>query len=167
MHANHGKSKMMLKRLAWCAAVLFVMNVPCSASASGHGASAHGAHGEEESANELDVPTDLKVRGIELGEFRIKSYYPVEAQKSTVRFILHVSVASDEFAQVKGVVSANEHKMRDQIIIATRMTPLAHFDEPGLENFRRRIYLRLLRAVPGLQLKGIHISEFQLTIKSL
>ena len=48
----------------------------------GHGG--HGGHGEE--------PSGVKSSGIELGQFKIRSDYPAEAQKSTVRFILYAAI---------------------------------------------------------------------------
>src|SRR3989304_5496528 len=50
---------------------------------------------------ESDVASDAKIRGVELGEYRIRAYYPVEAQKSTVRFVLYAAVASDNCAEVQ------------------------------------------------------------------
>jgi hypothetical protein len=133
------------------------------ATASGHGAP---AHAEEAAADTADY-SGLKVRGIDLGHFRIRSYYPVDAQKSTVAFDLHVAVASENYAIMQRLAKHHEHKLRDQVITATRMSPLAIFDEPGLENFRRRIYVRLRRALPQLVIADVYVSEFQLTVKSL
>jgi hypothetical protein len=145
-----------------------VLCVAHDALASGHGAPAHDApsHGNEHADEVVDY-SGLKTRGIDLGEYRIRAYYPVDAQKSTVRFVLHVAVASEHYDRMQRLADAHEHKLRDQVITATRMSPLAIFDEPGLENFRRRIYLRLRRALPELAIDDVYVSEFQLTVKSL
>jgi hypothetical protein len=132
--------------------------------ASGHGAA---VHGEAEAEEDIEIPANVKTRGIDLGEYRIQSHYPVDAQKSTVRFTLYASVATERYAEMKRLVETHEHKLRDQAITATRMTPLAAFDEPGLESFRRRMFLRLRRALPELAIDDVHVSEFQLTVKSL
>jgi hypothetical protein len=97
----------------------------------------------------------------------VRSYYPVDAQKSTVRFTVHVAVASERYAEMQSLVEAHKHKLRDQVITATRMSPLGIYDEAGLESFRRRVYLRLRRALPELLIDDVYISEFQLTVKSL
>lgn len=133
------------------------------AHASDHGAP---SHEEAEPADETDF-TGLKARGIDLGEYRVRAHYPVDAQKSTVRFVLHVSVASEHHADMQQLVQDHKHKLRDQVITATRMTPLALFDEPDLKSFRRRVFLRLRRALPELAIDDVYISEFQLTVKSL
>jgi hypothetical protein len=45
--------------------------------------------------------------------------------------------------------------------------PLAEFDEAELKSFRRRILLRLRRAIPELELKDVFVSEFELKVQSL
>ncbi|MCI0332389.1 MAG: hypothetical protein L0228_04100 [Planctomycetes bacterium] len=134
------------------------------AFAGDHGAA---AHSEVEAAEEFDVGADVKTRGVELGEYRIRSYHLVEAQKSTVQFVLYAAVSSERFRETQYLVDNHRYKIRDQIITATRMAPLAVFDEPGLESFRRRIFLRLRRALPELTIDDVYVSEFQLTVKSL
>ncbi len=129
-------------------------------------AASHAAHSEPAEA-EGDAAADAKVRGVELGEYRIRSYYPVEAQKSTVRFVLHAAVPSERFPQVQQVVDSNRHKLRDQVITATRMAPLTVFDEPELKRFRRLILVRLGRVLPELAIDDVYVSDFQLVVKSL
>jgi hypothetical protein len=133
------------------------------AESSGHGhSSGHGAPAEDP----IDYG-DLKCRGIGLGEFRIRAHYPVDAQKSTVQFKLHASVASEHFADIQHITDEHKHLIRDQVIVATRLAPLAGYDDPDLKAFRRRILVRLRRALPELVIDELHISEFQLTVRSL
>jgi hypothetical protein len=122
---------------------------------------------QEEADHESDIAVDAKVRGLELGEYRIRAYYPVEAQKSTVRFVLYGAVASENFSEAQRLVEARRHKLRDEVITVTRMTPLALFDEPDLTSFRRRILVRLRRTLPELPIDDVYVSDFQLTVKSL
>ncbi len=144
-------------------------------SSSGHGASS--SHGESSgnghssghgtsAENPIDYG-DLKSRGIDLGEFRIRAHYPVDAQKSTVQFKLHASVASAQYADLQHIADEHKHLIRDQVIVATRLAPLAVYDDPDLKAFRRRILVRLRRALPELEIDGLHVSEFQLIVKSL
>jgi hypothetical protein len=162
-------SRTRIKQGALCAALLtWTLCAADGVRASDHGAPAHDAHspGEEHAEEAVDY-SGLKTRGIDLGEYRVRAYYPVDAQKSTVRFMLHVAVASEHHAQMQRFVEAHKNKLRDQVITATRMSPLAIFDEPNLESFRRRVYLRLRRALPELAINDVYVSEFQLTVKSL
>jgi hypothetical protein len=113
------------------------------------------------------VASNAKIRGIELGVYRIRAHYPVEAQKSVVRFVLHAAVATEHFAEAERIVEVRRHKLRDEVITATRMTPLTVFDESGLTSFRRRILVRLRRALPELLIDDVYVSDFQLAVKSL
>lgn len=144
-------------------ALAWFLSVATAAEASGHGHDTHAAAAEEE----IDLSSEFKTLGVELGSYEIRAYYPVQAQKSTVRFTLHASVASEHYAETKRYIEDHRHMLRDQVIIATRMAPLAVYDEPGLESFRRRIFLRLRRAMPNLPINGVYVSAFQLTVKSL
>jgi hypothetical protein len=148
---------------ALAAAFVSAFGVANTANASDHAAP---VHGEEAPAETVDY-SGLKIRGIDLGEFRVRTYYPVDAQKSTVRFMLHVAVSSEHYTEMEHLVKEHEHKLRDQVITATRMAPLAIFDEPDLKSFRRRLFMRLRRALPELAVDAVYISEFQLTVKSL
>jgi hypothetical protein len=165
MHYSAGRTVILATAFAVCLCIC--RPTLASDHGGGHGGSHGGGHGEAAEEEIFDVPEGVTSRGINLGEFRVKSYYPVDAQKTTVRFALHISVAKDKYADMRKLVEANEHKLRDQVITVTRMTPIVAFDEPQLDSFRRRIKLRLLRALPELAIKDVHISEFQLTVKSL
>jgi hypothetical protein len=153
-----------LRRTATCTCMaLALLCIAPNTFASGHGAS----HAAAEVEEEIEVGADVKIRGIKLGEFQIRSFHLVEAQKCTVRFLLYASVASERYADVRHLVEQHENRVRDQVITATRMAPLIVFDEPDLASFRRRIFLRLRRALPELVIADVHVSEFQLTVKSI
>jgi hypothetical protein len=159
----------------WAAAVVaFALSAGpvCSASEHGsapkHGASEHAeeaAHGEGEAAEEDSA--DANIGGIRLGEFKIRSDYPVEAQKSTVRFVLYASVKTENSAEMKHVVEQHEQKLRDLIITTTRLLPLIVFEEPDLATFRRRLLVRIRRALPQLTVDDLHVTDFSLIVKSL
>jgi hypothetical protein len=117
--------------------------------------------------NHVEAGKGNEIHGVSLGDFRIRSYYPVDAQKSTVRFTLYATVKDGHFAEVQRLVEAHRQKLRDQIITATRLAQLAVFQEPDLGSFRRRVLVRLRRAVPELTIDDLYVSEFDLTIKSL
>jgi len=129
--------------------------------ASSHGAKAQPDESHDEAAGESDI------RGVDLGEYQVRSYYPVEAQKSTIHFVVHALVRGDCLAAPRQFVAEHQHKVRDQIITATRLAPLALYDEVELTTFRRRILLRLRRALPELAIDDVYISDFSLIVKSL
>ena len=133
----------------------------------GHGKAAEGpAHGESAEVKGGEN-SGVKGSGIELGEFKIRSDYPAEAQKSTVRFVLYAAIKPELYDQMQQVVKDHQTKLRDEIITATRLTPLGVFEEPDLTTFRRRILIRLRRTLPQLVVEGFYISDFGLMVKSL
>jgi len=117
------------------------------------------AHGGENSG--------VKGNGIELGEFKIRSDYPAEAQKSTVRFVLFAAIKPEQIGEMQRLVEQHQIKLRDEIITATRLTPLGVFEEPNLTTFRRRIMIRLRRTLPELAVEELYVSDFGLMVKSL
>jgi hypothetical protein len=136
---------------------------------------ASGGHGHDEpAASETTAHADSAVdetgkaiHGVALGDYRIRSYYQVDAQKSTVRFSLFATVKDEHFVAMKGLVEEHRQKVRDQVIMATRLAPLSVFQEPDLATFRRRILVRLRRVIPELTIEDLYVSEFDLVIKSL
>jgi hypothetical protein len=157
-------SQMTSSKLLLTAVVLFTVSVGCcgvtfASDHGGHGDSGHGGHSGEAAL--------VSGTAIELGEYRIRSYYPVQAQKSIVRFVVHATAPPERLAEAQQLAAHRRHKIRDQIVTATRMMPLAEFDDPDLTRFRRRIVLRLRRAVPELPIEHLYISNFELQVQSL
>jgi hypothetical protein len=111
--------------------------------------------------------SNTELHGVSLGDYRIRSYYPVDAQKSTLRFTLYAAVTDEHYAAAQQLIDEHRQKLRDQIITATRLAPLAVFQEPNLAAFRRRIIVRIRRALPELQIDDLYVSDFDLAIKSL
>ena len=126
---------------------------------------AEGHHSEAEAGDAEHAGAESG--GIALGEYRIRSDYPAEAQKSTVRFVLYASVKEDKHSEISQVAEEHRQKVRDEVITATRLTPLSTFEEPDLSGFRRRILIRLRRTVPELAIEDLFISDFSLLVKSL
>jgi hypothetical protein len=156
------------RSLSWCAcavlAILLVMGSSETCLASAHG---DNSHGETETEAESDDAAGAKTRGLELGEFRIRAYYPVQAQKSMVRFVLFATVSGERYSTSKQLMQNRRHKIRDQVITATRMVPLVEFDQPDLASFRRRILLRLRRTLPELEIDDVYVSNFELKVQNL
>jgi hypothetical protein len=141
----------------------------CCAALSVSAASFANEHATEHASPEAEVEagTGDEIHGVSLGDYRIRSYYPVDAQKSTVRFTLYAAVKGERLAETRRVVDEHKQKIRDQVITATRLAPLAVFQEPDLSAFRRRVMVRLRRTLPEFAVDDLYVSEFDLAIKSL
>jgi hypothetical protein len=129
--------------------------------------SEHAEQGEAKAETKIETDPSRPINGVSLGEYRIRSYYQVDAQKSTVRFTLYATVKGEHVRDVEALVEEHRQKLRDQVIMATRQSPLAVFQEPDLATFRRRVLVRLRRAVPDLTIEDLYVSDFDLVIKSL
>jgi hypothetical protein len=151
-------------KLAAIAAALSVRN---ASGAHGHASEPAAAEASAHAEPTAEAESGKAIHGVSLGDYRIRSYYHVDAQKSTVRFSLFATVKDEHFADVQRLVEEHRQKLRDQVIMATRLAPLTVFQEPDLASFRRRILLRLRRAIPELTIEDLYVSEFDLTIKSL
>jgi hypothetical protein len=147
--------------------IVVVLAVPSPSDAHGHAAESSAANPSEHAESAPAPEPGKAIQGVSLGDYRIRSYYHVDAQKSTVRFSLFATVKTEHFAELEHLVEVHRQKLRDQVIMATRLAPLTVFQEPDLANFRRRILLRLRRAIPELTIEDLYVSEFDLTIKSL
>ncbi|HEX3600266.1 MAG TPA: hypothetical protein VHU84_08980 [Lacipirellulaceae bacterium] len=108
-----------------------------------------------------------EMHGIKLGEFRIRSDYPAEAQKCTIRFVLYAAVKEDRSGAMERLVEEHREKVRDEVITATRLTSLGVFEEPDLKTFRRHVFMRLHRTLPELVIDDLYVSDFGLIVKSL
>jgi hypothetical protein len=125
--------------------------------AGGHG----GGHGAPEEAPAVDQQGNA----FKLGEFEIKVFRPVEREKATLHFIIWVEVEEAEVAGFADQWKPRQHRVRNQVITSARLVHPSEFDDPTLHAFRRRIYLRLRRAVPELPIKEVFITDFSYIVE--
>ena len=145
--------------LLWLVAAfaLLVGQVGCG----GGGAAAQTVSAEEHAKAEEEANAP---RGVKLGDFLTRDFHPISGEKSTLRYSVFGTVATAELEEFERLLINRQHKVRDQITTAARIVPMTDFDDPQLVNFRRRIVLRLRRALPELALQDVYITEFQFTV---
>jgi hypothetical protein len=73
-------------------------------------------------------------------------------------------VTKDKLAESQHLLENRLNKMRDQIIVVTRLMPLGDFDDSELKNFRRRILLQLRRILPELSIENVYVSDFNIRV---
>lgn len=144
---------------------------------SGHGGSGHGggSHGGGDPhaatpAEEEEIVSAASAdgtRAVKLGEFSIRVFHSVSSRKDTVAFVLQARINKDDFEVFERLYSHRKIKVRDQVILATRLVPIEDYDDPELRKFRRRIYLRLRRAIPELSIADVYLSDFTLSTQSM
>jgi hypothetical protein len=158
-------SRSLLSTVFKLAALAAALAARGASGSHGHAAEPAEATAHDTSADEAD--SGRAIHGVSLGDYRIRSYYHVDAQKGTIRFSLFATVKHEQFREMKVLVEEHRQKLRDQVIMTTRLAPLAVFQEPDLATFRRRLLVRLRRAIPELKIEDLYVSEFDLVIKSL
>lgn len=160
MHTSPLNARPSIRVLAFLLAVLTstggMGSAPTRASSTESGSTA--------SANDKDGKRDF--RGVDLGKYQVRTYYPLEGQKSVVAFTLYATVTKDNAAEFERLLKNRRHKVRDQVIVATRLVPLTDFNDSDLTSFRRRILLRLRRMLPELPIQDVYISDFELSVKA-
>ena len=102
--------------------------------------------------------------GIELGEFELREYHPVEGTRSTLEFTLVASVQVDAAERMQQLLEHRRFKVRDHVMTAVRVAPLEELDDPELASLRRRIELRLRRFLPELPIDDVLVTDFDLAI---
>lgn len=120
----------------------------------------------EEEAQQIEAAANLP-QGLELGEFEIREIQAIEGKKSTVTFQLFANIRAADFENATQALESRRHALRDQVITATRVAALEEFDEPDLSKLRRRILSRLRRALPGLVIREILITNFRFSMEAV
>ena len=147
------------RRLAFAATILAVL--------LGGPSDAIGGHGGHAPVEEEVVESSTGFRGVDLGEFVVRSYRPAPARRDEVNYQLHATVKSDQFHEFDALYKRHINKVREQVIIATRLVPVEAYDDPELQFLRRRILLRLRRTLPELKIDDVYVSDFNLRVDGL
>lgn len=126
------------------------------ALASGHGGG--DGHGQEEAAEDTEPSKSLPTYALE--KIIIKNHRPIEGEQLTIKLMLHIEVAKEDKAEFEALWPQYQHRIRSQVITATRLVPPHEFDDPELKLLRRLIYLRLRRVLPELPVSQVYVSEF-------
>ena len=121
---------------------------------------------DSDDSDDVSEESAAGTRAIKLGEFSVRVYHTVASRTDTVSFILHATVGKDEYSAFEHLYGQRKHKVRDQVIVATRLVPIDDYDDPELKKFRRRILLRIRRAMPELPIEEIYLSDFSLSSES-
>ena len=102
-------------------------------------AAEHAAEHKSAESDSVSEESASGVRAVKLGEFSIRVYHTASSRKDTVSFIVHAAVNKDDFENFERIYSHNQNKVREQILVATRLVPIEDYDDPELKKFRRRI----------------------------
>ena len=116
---------------------------------------------EEQAAAEAKAN---QLMGVSLGEFVVRDFHPAEGVRSALRFELYAQVRQADLAKFEAVLVNRRHKLRNQVITASRTAAVSDFDDPELLMIRKRILLRIRRAMPGLPLADVVLTDYEFSL---
>lgn len=110
-----------------------------------------------------DPPAETPPKAVEfeLGAFITKNYQPLQDVTTRLIFTAHASVSSDRSEEFNRKLQNRRNRVRDQVLVAARLTTMSELQDPDLRLLRRRILLRLRHSLPDLPIEEILLSEFQ------
>ena len=110
---------------------------------------------EGETPQEVDRPAALN-----LGEYSLREVRGAEGTKIRLDFTLYARVDYESLDQMERLHKMLKHRVREQVLIATRLCDTKEFQEPDLIRMKRRILTRLKRALPQLAIQELYFREF-------
>ena len=122
--------------------------------------------GKDEKSDGAKPASESGNHGIELGKFSVRMHRAVPTQMNRVSFTLYATVSAEGAKRFEQLLEHRENKVREQVIVATRLVPVEEFDDAEFTKFRRRILLRLRRTLPELTIDGVYVSDFNLVVEN-
>jgi flagellar basal body-associated protein FliL len=125
-------------------------------------------HSENKAAEggEGEKKPSAEANGVELGKFSVRMHRAVPTQTNRVSFTLFAALKSEDSKHLQQLLENRQNKVRDQVIMATRLVPVEEYDDAELTKFRRRILLRLRRTMPELMIEDVFVSDFNLVVEN-
>jgi flagellar basal body-associated protein FliL len=125
-------------------------------------------HSEKKAAEggDEEKKPSTEANGVELGKFSVRMHRAVPTQTNRVSFTLFAALKSEDSKHLQQLLENRQNKVRDQVIMATRLVPVEEYDDAELTKFRRRILLRLRRTMPELMIEDVFVSDFNLVVEN-
>ena len=97
---------------------------------------------------------------LDLGYFQMKDYRPT--RNETVKLAFHMHVVLNEHANEQTVKQLEywKHRLRNQVLIAVRLSRRQDFLEAGLQRFRHIVQIRINRLLKSQLIDDILLTEF-------
>lgn len=115
----------------------------------------------EESEEEVVEPeVEVETIGIELGDFHYRDVRSSEGVKLRISFTLFAEIKQEDEKQFMQIYENSLKRIRDQVIIAIRLSETHDFQEPSLAKLKRRMKIRLHRVLPHLEIEDLMLRDF-------
>ncbi len=115
---------------------------------------------EDSAASEQEAEAEKVRPTIDLGIFNVKDFRPSQNETLKLSFTIHLALQNSVNESTVKQLERWQHRLRDQVIVAIRLSETIDFLEPNLNKFRRRISLRVNRVLKGLLVSEAMLTEF-------
>jgi len=117
----------------------------------------------EPDTSEPEAETEEVRPTIDLGMFQVKDFRPARNETAKLSFTIHLALQKSVSETTVEQLERWRHRLRNEVIIAIRLTETKEFLEPDLHKFRRRISLRVNRALKAILVSEALLTEFTFT----
>ena len=97
---------------------------------------------------------------VALGNYHVLSYNPDSGSKTNVDFKLFATVLADEEGEFFDLFTANEQRIREQVLVTLRGTEIADLTDPTLGLIKRKVLEKTNRALGKPLLHEAIFSDF-------
>ncbi len=115
---------------------------------------------EESEEEVVDSEQELEPVGIKLGDFFYRDVRASEGVKLRISFTLFAEVKQEKEDRFLKIYDHTVKRIRDQVIIAIRLSETHDFQEPSLMKLKRRIKIRFHRVIPQLEIEDLMLRDF-------
>jgi flagellar FliL protein len=116
---------------------------------------------EENAGKEEDLLlATQEMTEVPLGTYHVLSYNPDSGSKTNVDFKLFATVLADEEGEFFDLFTANEQRIREQVLVTLRGTEIADLTDPTLGLIKRKVLEKTNRALGKPLLHEAIFSDF-------
>ncbi|NLS97395.1 MAG: flagellar basal body-associated FliL family protein [Planctomycetaceae bacterium] len=108
---------------------------------------------------ELDADVKNQTE-VDLGEFTVTAFQPLSNTTMRIDFHLYGTVKQDDEEKFLAAWGANQHRLRDQVIVTVRSSELGDLTDAGLGLIKRRILEKTNAILGKPYLRSVIFSDF-------
>jgi len=125
------------------------------------------AQEEKPAKTEAEKTEDVELEeirpSIELGLFRVRDYRPTRNETIKMIFQMHIALNESATEQTAKQLKQWKHRLRNQVLIAVRLSERKDFLETDLSKFRHLIQIRINRLLKANLVDEVLLTEFTFT----
>lgn len=97
---------------------------------------------------------------LDLGKFKINDLRPTRNMTAKLTFKLHLAFSKSLTKTQVEKLERWKHRLRDQVIVAIRITEAKEFQEPDLSRFQKKILIRVNRLFQSKIAEEVLLTEY-------